>query len=205
MAIWVNLVLPIFAIFFAIRRWRRRRGTTFYLHPWVERGVVAGAVFGGCFANTFAPIWGIAQGVVLGTLTGGLGGVVVASSMRLQQRRGLVDPKFLERSATAISLGLIALGLLFGFWYFGRNFDAPVSKYVSEGEYVRMFYSDVVWPTVLLAIYLLLAGPPSSDHCLVGETSKGRRVAIQVLILLAALSSIYIGGYWLSDNFRGRD
>jgi hypothetical protein len=125
----------------------------------VRRGLGAGAVFGGCFENTFSPIFGTLPGVLDGTLIGGFGGLIVASSIRLQRRRGLVNPALVERSAKTVSFGLIALGLLFGYWYFGRNFDAPVSKYVSKGEYVRMFYSDVVWPTVVLVVYLLLAGP----------------------------------------------
>jgi hypothetical protein len=198
----LTIVVPIFEFFFAIRRWLLSRSGKVYrthltkVHPWVRRGLGAGAIFGGCFENTFSPIFGTLPGVLEGTLIGGFGGLIVASSIRLQQRRGLLDPALIERRAKTVSFGLVALGLLFGYWYLGRNFDAPVSRYVSKGEYVRMFYSDVVWPTVVLVVYLLLAGPPSHVHPIVGETSKRRRVAIQILIVVAALSSIYIGVHY---------
>jgi hypothetical protein len=195
------LLLPTLGIYLSLRRRLQEDATAVQL--WTRRGLVAGAVFGGCFGNTFLPLFGTIPGLLIGTFIGGLGGFIVA--LLTQQQTQRMDPELIDRVAKIMSLALIALGMLAGLWFFGRNFDAPVSKYVSKGEYLWLFCSNVLWPGFLLVLYVLLAGPPSSNHPLVGETSKGRRVAIQALVVLSALSSIYIGMFWVADNFPHPD
>jgi hypothetical protein len=185
------------------RSWAKSK--TMNVHPWIRRGLFAGIVFGGCFGNLLFPIFGSVPGLFVGGVVGGSGSTVVMGFAKYCQRRHPDDNRLLVRSTKTVSIALIALGVLGGFAFYNANFDTPVSKHVSNGDTVRIFFSNVMWPGLLLVVYIVLAGPPSAYDPLFGETSNLRRHLIQLLISFSALSSIFIGSYWLSNNFPHPD
>jgi cation transport ATPase len=104
-----------------------------------------------------------------------------------------------------VSIAVIGIGAFVVFVYFRGHFDDPVSKYTSKGEAQRMFLSMGLWPAVLLVVYVVVAGPPTTLRALLGDTSRWRRAMAGTLIVVAMVSSFYIGAYWLADNFPHPD
>jgi hypothetical protein len=132
-----------------------------------------------------SPVLGALSGVSVGFVVGGLGSLIVL--VRVQS----VHPDIAERTAKAMSIALIVLAVLAGLASYAPRFDDPASKYVSKGEYLHSFLWTVLLPGVILVAYVLVAGPPTKDDWLTGETSRSRRWLVRGLIALAALSSLY--------------
>jgi hypothetical protein len=165
----------------------------------MRRSIMAGFVFGACFGNLCFPILGMFAGMIAGPIIGLVGGVVVAFfSSRFSHG---VEVKTRHRRSQELGMSVVLLAGLGLLAWFAPHFDDLPSKYVSKGEYFRMYLSMVAWPVILLLVYLGIAGAPSLEHPVLGEGAKARRMIVCVLIAIAFASSLYIGAYWAADNF----
>jgi hypothetical protein len=196
LTLWPLIILTsVVAVVLLWRRWLRSNLS----HVWIRRSVLAGFVFGACFGNVAFPILGMLIGVITGPIIGLAGGVLVAflGSYFFQG----VDVKTGHRRSQVLGMGVVMLAGLGLLAWFAPHFDDLPSKYVSNGEYIRMYLSMVAWPAILLLAYLGIAGVPSLEHPVLGEGTKARRMTVCVLIAIAFASSLYIGAYWAADNF----
>jgi hypothetical protein len=141
--------------------------------------------------------------VVAGPIVGLVGGAIVTfvGERFFRAADGTTSHRNSQILAMAVVL-LSGVGLLI---WFAPYFDDLPSKYVSKGEYLRQYLSVVVWPVILLVVYLGIAGQPSLRHPVLGEGTKPRHMAVRFLIAVALFSSLYIGAYWMADNFPHPD
>jgi hypothetical protein len=172
--------------------------------PWLQRSIGIGVIGGGCVGNILLPLFGFLLGVVGGALLGLVfGGVICQVRFVVFSRTNSNLVK--DRAAQLIVLGSTLLVCGATYRWFAPHFDDPVSKYVSKGEFVRMYASEIVWPAVLFVAYILIAGPPTVDHPLSGVVSNRKLALLKALLVVAIVSSFVIGIYWLGDNFPHPD
>jgi hypothetical protein len=172
--------------------------------PWLQRGVGIGVTAGGCIGNIYLPLFGFLLGAVAGALLGLVGGGAICV-VRFAISRRTNSKSAQDRTAQLIVLGSTLVACLASLKWVAPHFDDPASKYLSNGEFERMYASEILWPALLFVSYILIAGPPTPEHPLSGEVTKRKLVVLKALLALAVVSSFLIGIYWLADNFPHPD
>ncbi len=200
LTLWPFIVAVV--VMLVVMLWRRWFGLNLH-HVWLKHSVFAGFVFGACFGNLAFPILGMIMGMAVGPIVGLVGGTIVSCIAQVLQRG--MGWRENHRQYQALSVLLVLLGAIGLLLWFAPHFDDLPSKYISKGEYLRRYLSLVGWPVLLLLTYVGIAAEPSSRHPILGDGSRARRTALYALIGIAFFSSLYIGGYWLSDSFPHPD